>query len=94
MTLFPFLLKLAGVQLALAQTEKSRFETELKLERVAAEKQALLQEKRRLQRDGDELRERLKQTAEEKERVEERWMQLQWSPLERGVFYEAEHWHM
>lgn len=71
-----FLLKLADVQLSLAQTEKSHFESKLKLERVAAENQALLQEKQKLQREREELGNRLRQTSEEKQQVEERWMQL------------------
>lgn len=77
---FLSLLKLADVQLLLAQTEKSYFETKLKLERVAAESQALLQEKQKLQRDREELGKQLRQTTEDKHQVEERWMQLQSSP--------------
>ncbi|CAG05582.1 unnamed protein product [Tetraodon nigroviridis] len=68
--------ELADVQLSLAQTEKSHFESKLKLERVAAENQALLQEKQKLQREREELGNRLRQTSEEKQQVEERWMQL------------------
>lgn len=64
------------MQLLLAQTEKSYFETKLKLERVAAENQALLQEKQKLQRDREELGNQLRQTTEEKQQVEERWTQL------------------
>lgn len=69
------------MQLLLAQTEKNYFETKLKLERVAAENQALLQEKQKLQKDREELVNKLRQTTEEKQQVEERWMQLQSSPL-------------
>lgn len=78
---FLSLLKFADVQLLLAQTEKNYFETKLKLERVAAEHQALLQEKQKLQKDREELGSQLRQTTEEKQQVEERWMQLQSSPL-------------
>lgn len=69
------------MQLSLAQTQKSYFETKLALERVAAENQALLQEKEKLQRDGEELRKQLRRTTEEKQQVEERWMQHQSTAL-------------
>lgn len=86
----PFL-KLADVQLSLTQTEKSYFESKLKLERVAAESQALLQEKQKLQRDRDELGKQLRQATEEKHQVEERWMQLQSSPPQHRSLCETEH---
>lgn len=64
------------MQLSLAQTQKSYFETKLALERVAAENQALLQEKEKLQREREELGKQLRRTREEKQHVEERWRQL------------------
>ena len=64
------------MQLLLAQTEKGHFEGKLKLERAAAENQALLQEKQKLQKDREELWNQLRQTTEEKQQVEERWMLL------------------
>ncbi|XP_074533974.1 uncharacterized protein LOC141796645 [Halichoeres trimaculatus] len=53
------------LQLSLAQTEKSYFETKLKLDRVLGEKQALLQEKKNLEDDRDDLRLKLRQITEE-----------------------------
>lgn len=73
------------MQLSLAQTQKSYFESKLALERAAAEKQALLQEKEKLQGDGEELVKQLRRTAEEKQQVEERWMQLQIYGVERNI---------
>lgn len=77
----PSLPQLTDVQLLLGRTEKSSFETQLKLERAAAENQALLQEKKKLQSVREELEKQLRQTAEEKRQVEERWMQLRSPPL-------------
>lgn len=57
------------------------FETRLKLERVAAENQALLQEKKKLQSVREELEKQLRRTTEEKQQVEQRWMQLHSPPL-------------
>ncbi|XP_060891967.1 GRIP1-associated protein 1 [Labrus mixtus] len=53
------------MQLILAQTEKSYFETKLKLDRVSGEKQALLQENRSLEGDRDDLRNKLRRITEE-----------------------------
>ncbi|KAM3609551.1 uncharacterized protein V6R79_016847 [Siganus canaliculatus] len=62
------------LQLSLAQTEKSYFECKLKLERVSGEKEALLREKRSLEGDRDELRQKLRQVTEENVQVKEREM--------------------
>ncbi|XP_034031475.1 uncharacterized protein LOC117515050 [Thalassophryne amazonica] len=59
------------LQLLLAQTEKSYFETKLKLDRVSGEKQAILQENRILEGERDDLRHKLRQTTEENVQVKE-----------------------
>ncbi|XP_037622850.1 protein FAM184A [Sebastes umbrosus] len=53
------------LQLSVARTEKSYFETKLKLDRVSGEKQALLQENRSLEGDRDDLRHKLRQITDE-----------------------------
>lgn len=62
------------MQVLLAQTEKSYFETKLKLDRVSGEKQALLQENRSLEGDRDDLRQKLRQITEENVQIKERWV--------------------
>ncbi|XP_051237689.1 uncharacterized protein LOC127352901 [Dicentrarchus labrax] len=59
------------LQLSLAQTEKSYFETKLKLDRVSGEKQALLQENRSLEGDRNDLRHKLRQITEENVQLKE-----------------------
>ncbi|KAM7415142.1 hypothetical protein PAMA_019797 [Pampus argenteus] len=59
------------VQLLLAQTEKSYFETKLKLDRVSGEKQALLQENKSLEGDRDDLRHKLRQITEENVQIKD-----------------------
>lgn len=63
----------ADLQLVLTQTEKNYFETKLKLDRVAGEKQALQQENRLLEGDRDNLRNKLRQVSEENLQVKDRW---------------------
>lgn len=60
------------VQLLLAQTEKNYFETKLKLERAAAEKQLLWKEKKNLEVDRDDLRQKLRDVTRENVQVKER----------------------
>lgn len=79
------------MQLSLAQTQKSSFGTELALERVAAGNQALQQEKEKLQREREELGKQLRRTSEEKQRVEERWMQLHSTAPEQGMLHKTQH---
>ncbi|XP_045893337.1 myosin-9 [Micropterus dolomieu] len=64
------------MQVLLAQTEKSYFETKLKLDRVSGEKQALLQENRSLEGDRDDLRQKLRQITEENVQIKESEMNL------------------
>ncbi|XP_069574726.1 golgin subfamily A member 6-like protein 25 [Brachyistius frenatus] len=59
------------LQLLLAQTEKNYFETQLKLDRVSAEKQVLLQENRSLQGDRDDLRHQLRHVTRENVQLKE-----------------------
>ncbi|KAG9329991.1 hypothetical protein JZ751_028367 [Albula glossodonta] len=59
-------------QLLLAKTEKNYFETKLKLDRVSAERQALLEENKGLEKERNELRRNLKQVSEENSRLKER----------------------
>ncbi|XP_041853001.1 golgin subfamily A member 4 [Melanotaenia boesemani] len=59
------------LQLLLAQTEKSYFETKLKLDRVSGEKQALLQESKSLEGDRDELQLKLRQVTQENAQLRE-----------------------
>lgn len=60
------------VQLLLAQTEKNYFETKLELERAAAEKQLLWKEKKNLEVDRDDLRQKLRDVTRENVQVKER----------------------
>lgn len=54
--------------------EKSYFEAKLKLDRLSGEKQALLEENGSLEKDRDDLRTRLRQTAEENVQIKERFV--------------------
>lgn len=67
------------MQLSLARAEKSYFESTLKLERASAEKQALLKENRSLERDRDDLRQKLRRSTAENAQIKERWV----LPLDR-----------
>ncbi|KAK5866896.1 hypothetical protein PBY51_011433 [Eleginops maclovinus] len=60
------------LQLSAAQTDKSYFETQLKLDRVSGEKQVLLQENRSLQADRDDLRHKLRNVSEENVQIKQR----------------------
>ncbi|XP_070686541.1 tropomyosin-2 [Pempheris klunzingeri] len=64
------------LQLLLAQTEKSYFETKLKLDRVSGDKQALLQENSSLEGGRDELRHKLRKITEENVHIKESEMNL------------------
>ncbi|XP_029289575.1 uncharacterized protein LOC115009601 [Cottoperca gobio] len=59
------------LQLSQAQTEKSYFESKLKLERVSGEKQALLQENRSLEGVRDDLRHKLRQITDENVQIKQ-----------------------
>ncbi|KAI1903888.1 hypothetical protein AGOR_G00000050 [Albula goreensis] len=64
--------KHTDAQLLLAKTEKNYFETKLKLDRVSAERQALLEENKGLEKERNELRRNLKQVSEENSKLKER----------------------
>ncbi|KAK1887426.1 Reticulocyte-binding protein 2 like a [Dissostichus eleginoides] len=63
-----------GLQLSAALTEKSYFESQLKLDRVSGEKQVLLQENRSTQGERDELRHKLRNVTEENVQIKQREM--------------------
>ncbi|XP_034004992.1 trichohyalin [Trematomus bernacchii] len=62
------------LQLSAALTEKSYFESQLKLDRVSGEKQVLLQENRSTQGERDELRHKLRNVTEENVQIKQREM--------------------
>ncbi|XP_077374092.1 uncharacterized protein LOC144016626 [Festucalex cinctus] len=62
----------ADLQLVVVQTEKNLFETQLKLERATADKQALQRENEDLQENRDALRDKLRQTTDENHQIKER----------------------
>ncbi|XP_024857808.2 trichohyalin [Kryptolebias marmoratus] len=66
----------ADVQLLLAQTEKNYFESQLKLDRVSGEKQALLQENRSLEADRNELRLKLRHITQDNVQTKESELSL------------------
>ncbi|XP_072551929.1 uncharacterized protein [Salminus brasiliensis] len=61
-----------NVQLLLAQTEKNYFETKLKLERLAGEKQFLLEENKGLEDERNTLRHRMKELTEENVKIKDK----------------------
>ncbi|XP_075883346.1 uncharacterized protein LOC142888808 [Nelusetta ayraudi] len=63
--------ELGDLQLSLARAEKSHLEAELQLRRLSAEKQALQEEQRSVEKERSDLRQRLRRVSEEKGRVRE-----------------------
>ncbi|KAL4648903.1 transmembrane and coiled-coil domain-containing protein 5A [Arapaima gigas] len=62
----------ADMQLLLTQNEKNLFEIKLKVDRMSAERQVLLEENRDLELDRDQLRRSLKQLTEENAKLKEK----------------------
>nr|XP_028587114.1 inner centromere protein-like isoform X1 [Podarcis muralis] len=57
--------KLTEMQQLLAQVEKSHFESQMKLERITMEREVIREEKRYLEHERNELKQKLKGTLEE-----------------------------
>lgn len=65
-------LQRGDLQLSLARAEKSHLEAELQLRRLTAEKQALQEERSGVEKERDDLRQRLRRVSEERGRIRER----------------------
>nr|XP_020645606.1 inner centromere protein-like [Pogona vitticeps] len=63
--------KLTEMQLLLTQVEKSHFESQLKLERITMEREVISEEKRYLEHERNELKQKLKGTIEENSKCKE-----------------------
>ena len=60
------------MQLLLTQVEKSHFESQLKLERITMEREVISEEKRYLEHERNELKQKLKGTIEENSKCKEK----------------------